>query len=237
MSEQMNMMTASIEAPNGSKSNRDNPHEYYKNAYANIVTRDGIILQSEIYVDTDGLAFYQVPNLNMSGYSFSRRPYDALMAMRLGYANTIVGDICAKTINSKDLDTSEIKIFSDRDIQYTNYLLAYIGSDEYAYVSINDKHVFCRTDQLSDIKYNTIFLRNSGFELLLESYSPVTFTTAMPTYNNFMRWEMQWNSIKSWKLGQALLFTDGNLDQFAVNPFQTCQEQISELMLRTVGEC
>ena len=237
MSEIEKTMTVSIEAPNGSKSNRDNPHEYYKNAYANIVTKDGIILQSEIYVDTDGVAFYQMPNLNMSGYSFNRRPYDALMAMRLGYANAIVGDTCVKAINSKDFGISGMRIFSTSDIQYTNYLLAYIGSDEYAYVSVNDEHMFCRTDQLSDIKYSMICVPHDGFMLLLESCNPVTFIAGMPTYNNLMRWEMQWNSIKSWKLGQALLYTDDNLDQLPVNPLRTCQEQISELMLRIYGEC
>ena len=101
MSEPLNIMTVSIETPNGLEDNKNNPHEYYKDAYANIVTHDGIIVHSYIYVDPDGLALYQVPNPNVFGHSFDRRPYDALMAIRAGYANDIIGDnwLCSFSIN------------------------------------------------------------------------------------------------------------------------------------------
>ena len=118
-------MTVEIITPNGTKENQTDPHEYYKDALA-IINYD--IMISHIYVKK-GLACYCVPNLDMNkfGYSFRHRPYDAIEAIRNGYANNIIGNKLIKMINSKDSDSSRLAELIKQPIMHTHYVVCYVG--------------------------------------------------------------------------------------------------------------
>lgn len=231
-------MTVEIITPNGTKENQTDPHEYYKDAYT-IINYD--IMISHIYMWQE-LACYYVPNLNMNkfGYSFRHRPYDAIEAIRDGYANNIIEDKLIKTINSEDCDSSKLAELVKQPILHTHYIVCYIGGVEYVYVNWSHEgtgscNVFIPTSQLERYHYNLITnMSCAAFYDLVQSQDPVTFALDLPGAKGDFSgvvWLESWHNI-SYFFGQMLIVVDGNWEKAIINPFQSCEDQIARIIER-----